>query len=451
MNATAIAATYCPTFLRPAFRRFGESTTASRLARGLFWSLGGAVVSRGMSLCATVLTARILGRTVYGELGIISSTVGMFGVLAGFGFGVTATKYVAEFRQSDPVRAGRIIGLSGLFTFVTSGLMALGLIILAPWLAAHTINAPHLANTIRIAALILFVSGINGAQTGALSGFEAFKSIAFVNFLTGLISFPLIVYGAWYGGLPGTVCAMGINLVCNWLLNHLALRREARRNGVPFTMKGCFRECNVLWKFSLPSVLTGCVNTPIVWLGNAFLVNYPNGFREFGLYSAIEYLYWPFLMITANISSVYLPILSNAAGNGNSQQLRVQAKRMLTANGVAVLFLACLFLALSPILLSFFGRDFEYRVSLVAIITVVVSLRSFGGYLNSVLLATQQPWYGFCGNVLWAAIFLPMQYCMASYGADGLALSHLTALLIAQIAIGCVIYQRVYRSFPQQN
>ena len=88
--------------------------------------MAGAVISRGLMLAATVLVARMLGKTVYGELGMIQSTVGMFGVFAGFGLGLTATKHVAEFRQSDPDRAGRIINLSCLVAVFTGGLMAPG-------------------------------------------------------------------------------------------------------------------------------------------------------------------------------------------------------------------------------------------------------------------------------------------------------------------------------------
>ena len=181
----------------------------------------------------------MLGKTGYGELGMIQSTVGMFGVFAGFGLGLTATKHVAEFCRSDPERAGRIIGLSGLVAMVTGGLMAMGLFIFAPWLAEHTINAPHLAGVLRIGALILFISALNGAQTGALSGFEAFKTIAYVNLFVGLISFPILVGGAYFGGLTGAVWALTINLGFNWLLNHLALRKEAHRYRVPFTFRKC--------------------------------------------------------------------------------------------------------------------------------------------------------------------------------------------------------------------
>ena len=62
--------------------------------------MAGLLISRGLLLIATVFVARILGKIVYGEFGMIQSTVGMFGVFAGFGMGLTATKHVAEFRQS---------------------------------------------------------------------------------------------------------------------------------------------------------------------------------------------------------------------------------------------------------------------------------------------------------------------------------------------------------------
>src|ERR1022692_3038167 len=42
---------------------------------------------------------------------MIQSTVGMLGIFAGLGLGITATKYVAELRSHDPERAGRIIAL----------------------------------------------------------------------------------------------------------------------------------------------------------------------------------------------------------------------------------------------------------------------------------------------------------------------------------------------------
>src|ERR1039458_7078219 len=127
-----------------------------RFARGAVWSVIGAVFAQGANLAASVISARLLGREQFGEYGIIQSTVGMLGIFAGLGLGVTATKYVAQFRTLDPARAGRIIALGWVAAIFSGGLLALGLLAYAPMLAAKTLNAPELAGELRIASALLF-------------------------------------------------------------------------------------------------------------------------------------------------------------------------------------------------------------------------------------------------------------------------------------------------------
>jgi len=189
-------------------------------------------------LLATIVVARILGKVRYGELGMIQSTVGMFAVLGGYGLGLTATKHVAELRRTDPARAGRILGMSAIMALLIGGVMAIGLFLFSPWLAEHTINAPHLAGVLRIGALILLVNALNGAQTGALSGFEGFRAMARVNLLVGLTSFPILIGGAYFGGVTGAAWALAVNIGFTWLLSHIALRHEARKFHVPVTLTG---------------------------------------------------------------------------------------------------------------------------------------------------------------------------------------------------------------------
>jgi hypothetical protein len=55
------------------------------------------------------------------------------------------------------------------------------LVLLAPWLARETLGAPHLASWLALSSLLLFFSGIAGAQQGTLAGFESFKAIASIS------------------------------------------------------------------------------------------------------------------------------------------------------------------------------------------------------------------------------------------------------------------------------
>ncbi len=104
-----------------------------RFAKGAFWSVVAAVVSQGMRFLAFVIVARILGKTDFGELGMIQHTVSMFGVFAGPGLGLTATKHVAEFRSADP--AGRIIALSSVVALISGGLVGIAVFFASPDLA----------------------------------------------------------------------------------------------------------------------------------------------------------------------------------------------------------------------------------------------------------------------------------------------------------------------------
>jgi len=420
-----------PSVVHPFFNRIEASDVGSRMARGVFWSMAGAVISRGLMLCASVLVARMLGKTVYGELGMIQTTVGMFGVFAGFGLGLTATKHVAEFRKIDPERAGRIIGLSEMFAMGTGGLMALGLLLFAPWLAEHTINAPHLAGVLRIGALILFINALNGAQTGALSGFEAFKTIANVNLFVGLISFPILVTGAYFGDLTGAVWALAINFGVNWLLNHLALSKEARRCRVPLTFRNCSRELSVLWKFSLPAALSGVLVGPVNWACGAFLVNQPNGYAEMGLFNAASRWHIAILFIPRMIEQVILPLLSNLNEESKGQQYRkVLALNVFLSIGIALVIVLPLVL-LAHSIMSAYGPGFENGTSVLRVLAFSALLIAANNVVGQAIVSKGKMWVGFTFNALWAIAFLLASSILLQKGYGALGLAYATLISYA--------------------
>jgi len=75
-------------------------------------SLSGALISQGLRLIASIMTARRPGKSGFCQLEIVNSAVGLFGTFAGFGLPMTTTKYVTEHRASHLDRAGRVITLT---------------------------------------------------------------------------------------------------------------------------------------------------------------------------------------------------------------------------------------------------------------------------------------------------------------------------------------------------
>ena len=433
--------TCCPGFLHPTLDRVTASPIGFRLAKGVFWVTAGTVISRGLMLAASVLVARMLGKTGYGEYGIIRSTVHMFLIFAGFGLGLTATKYVAEFRESDPARAGRIIALSWLVAMITGGLMALALFIFAPWLAAHTINAPHLAGVLRIGALMLFINALNGAQTGALAGFEAFKTIAYVNLFVGLLSFPILVGGAYFGGLTGAVWALAVNFGINWLLNHLALRKEAHRYNVPLAFTHCSRELSILWRFSLPAVLAGSMVGPVNWICSALLVNQPDGYGEMGIFSAANQWFTMLLFLPGMLGQVVLPVLSERLGQNESKQSLKTMSLAIKINALLVFPFVLLASIISPFIMNLYGEGFANGWPTLIVVLLTAGLLTVQRPVGQIIAASGKMWIGFLMNLGWALTFIVGTLLLIDLGSLGLATARAVGYVLhATWTIGFAYY-----------
>lgn len=419
-----------PSFLRGYAERIEASPLGYRLARGAFWSAAGAIISRGLGIVSSIVVARTLGKVGFGELGIINSTTMMFQLFAGFGLGLTATKYVAEYRRSDPLRAGRIIGMAWMVTAVTGCICAVLLAVLAPWLAAHTLAAPHLSGLLRITGIALFITAINAAQGGALSGFEAFKTIATRNFIAGILNFPIMIAGVLLAGLKGAVWATVISCAANWFICHLAVRKEARRFRVPLTFTGCLQELPLVWRFSLPAVLGGMMVTPVNWACSAMLVNQPNGYAEMGIFSAANQWFGALLFLPNIAGSVVLPILSERMASKNAQEcekLLGLSIRVIAVAVTPVVIVGCL---LSTIIMRFYGESFGSGWLTLVVVLITAGLLSIQTPVGHVIAASGRMWMGFIMNTGWAIAFLGLSYALVKNGSVGIASARLGAYVL---------------------
>jgi len=411
----------CPSVLKPTLARIEASEIGYRLAKGTFWSLAGAVISKGLGILASIVVARTLGKVGFGELGIIHSTVALFQLFAGFGLGLTATKYVAEYRKSDPERAGRIIGLSWVVTAVTGGTCAILLAVLAPWLAAHALTAPHLSGLLRITAIALFFSALNAAQNGALSGFEAFKTIATRNLIAGVFTFPIMVIGVLLAGLKGAVWATVVSCAATWFICHLAVRKEARRFNVPLTFSGCLQELPLIWKFSLPAVFSGMMVTPVNWVCSALLVNQPDGYEEMGIFNAANQWYHLALFLPTMLGSVILPILSERLGQNQTRQSGRLLMLAMKINALLVFPIVLLACFVSPYIMALYGESFRSGWPTLVLVLLTAGLLSVQTPVGQTIAASGRMWIGFAMNTGWAVVFVLGTLLLVDFGSLGLA------------------------------
>ena len=363
---------------------------------------------------------------------MIQSTIGMFQIFAGFGLGLTATKFVAEFRFKDVTKAGRVISLSIYFAAGSGALVAIILFIFAPWVAERILAAPVMGGLLRIGSPMLLFGAIAGAQTGTLAGFEAFRTIAKVNIISGLLNFPCLIVGVYIWGVVGAVWALVVSSLFGVCLNQFALYKECKCAGIIFPAQNAMVEQDVLWRFSLPSVLASMLVTPVNWVSSAMLVNQPGGYSEMGIFNAANQWRGAILFLPGVLCQVGLPLLCSL---NNDSAKKTSRKKVLLynliLNGGTTLIAALFVSVLSLIIMKTYGESFVSGYTVLIFLAISTVFLSINNVIGQLIASKGKMWHGLCFNAIWAfALLLMSYYLIPIFGAQGLACSYLVAYMV---------------------
>jgi O-antigen/teichoic acid export membrane protein len=411
-----------------------STSVGARFVRGASWSLLGMGAAQGLAVVASIVTARLLGKVTFGEFGMVIGTVGAFGILAGLGLGITATKYVAEYRSTDPLRAGRILGLSTQVAVVSGGIVSLTLFLMAPWLAARTLDAPHLADELRIGCILLFLNALDGMQTGALAGLEAFKATARVSLIRGLLTLPLLLAGVLFFGLIGAVTASVLLGAVGWWLNQRALRRESAQAGVVIDYRGVGADLPILWKFSLPAFLSAAMVAPAMWLANAIVAHEPGGYGELGLFNAAGQWRTALMFLPSVLLRVALPLMASSVDVSRSNDFKNALLLTQSLTVAIVLPAGALLMFLADWVMSLYGGEFVNGTPVLIGVLCSIMMSSIGNAAGAAIEAKGKMWVGLALNLSWAVVLIGVVWLTAdSWGARSLAFGSALAYLVLSL------------------
>ncbi|MEN6554074.1 MAG: oligosaccharide flippase family protein [Methanobacterium sp.] len=413
-----------------------------KLIYGIFWNLISALASQGFPMIAAIIAARLLGKFGYGQLGMINSTVILFSTFAGLGLGITATKYIAQLHQTDPERTGRIMGLTNLFGLASGVVMSIILFGMAPWLAANTLAAPDLAPALRIASILLIFNTLVGIQSGSIAGFGAFKDLARIAIFQGVISASLTVTGVYFFGLTGAVTAMVINSIINLILYRMSIKNLVKQFKIKIDYLKSWREKDVIWKLSFPTMLSNVMVGPVIWIANAIIINTPGGYAQLGIFNAADQWRNMLLFLPYIIGGVLLPLISS---NLKKENKALETVNVL-ASWVIVIIIALPLISFPEIIAFFYGQDYSSTLFLqsLTLMMFVSCLLAYTQGISRKLVAKNLMWWGFLNNFIWGAIFLVLVYLLKTLGALGLSIAYVTAyILITIIFIPLYLHKKV--------
>jgi O-antigen/teichoic acid export membrane protein len=413
--------------------RVTRNAVYGRFLHGVAWNVVGAVVQQGGALASAVVVARVLGPQVYGRFALIQSSLIAMTTVASLALGVTATKFVSEYRVSQPEKAGRILGLASLVAITAATVFSVGLFLASAHWIPGVQHDESLVYGARVGAAYVFFVTLNGYQLGAVVGFESFRAVGRIGAAYGCATLLLSWLLTKATGLRGAVAAQAIAAFLLWLLYQAELRGECRRNGIRVDYSGAWRERAVLWHFSLPAACSGILASTAIWWCNAHLVRI-SGYTEMAVFTAVNTLRSVVLFVPAVVGRVAAPLLNRLRSRGDHQSYERTFWVSVAVNAAIALAFAVPLIVWGPSLSKIFGKGFVGTGLLVWTLLVAAVLEVVGGSMYQALFSAGTIWRNFGIMSVWAAMLTGVTVAATpTLGSAGIGVAYCSAWCLATV------------------
>jgi O-antigen/teichoic acid export membrane protein len=430
MSKTPAALTATSAWLQHRIQLVAKHAIYGRIVRGTFWSFASSGASQFAALVASILTARVLGQVRFGELGIVRSTVVTFGVVAGSSLGMVATKYVAEFRDIDTRRSGKLAGVVLLIT-ITLGLIAtLGLFIFARFLAENILFAADLTGALRIAALILIVQSLNTVLLGVLIGTEAFSTASRIVIADGLLTAVLSLAGAWYAGINGSITGSVLAASLGLPLRLFSLKKAGVRIPVSLSLSEIYAELPAVRSFILPAMLVGISAQPFGWAARVLVVRFGGSFASIGVFTAAYSWAQLILIATVQVTVPSMPILTNLYASGDSVGFSKMARTVLWTTGLIGFSCAAGITVFRHQIMAAYGPEYAGAYPVLTVVALAGAVSAVSQGFVTVIAARGHMWWQAFQSAAFGITLLSVTVVFAKAGAMALAFAHAAGYIV---------------------
>ena len=354
------------------------------------WAVFGSGFGNGLLLIAGIIIARLLGKDLYGEYGVVKSTMFYIAAFSTFGLGYTSTKYIAQYIENQREKLYSVVNSTFKITLFNSILLGLLVIIFSSPLARF-LDAPQLALPFRYLGIIIVFRAVSTSAGGLLSGFGSFKELGINNIISGFTLLLLCVPLTYYWGLKGSLFSLSLSQFILAVLNVRVISKKELIKELDPDMT------NDLLKFSFPVALQEMSFTICNWGTTLILTKYAS-VGEVGMYTASYQWTGIILIIPSLLSNVILAYLSKSSSENTSRQKLVS--RILIINLLCTLVPFGLALLLSNYIIQMYGSTFvEMKpVFLIAIFSTIFMCLS--NVFQSELISRGKNWQLFAFRLI---------------------------------------------------
>lgn len=377
-----------------------SASLRSPFSRNVIWVIGLSAAERAAGLIQTVLLARTLGITEYGIYGLLFGTIGFIGSVMGLQMGLTATVLIAKYRELEKAKAALVIRYVTRFALIVSLLFILMVLPFATGISSWLLASDRYPIAVAVSCLFVGGSLLSGVQDGILQGFEDFKSIAKMRIFTTTITLAGMYPIAIFYGLDGVMSLLLAGVVVKFAVLHWVVVKHKRTYKIPPQGAGV-RFADMVFKFSLPSMLVSFMVGTVSWYGTFLLSRQPGGFENIAIVNTGMQWRGPILLLASSIGGVAIPAFSRYAGQQNHSASDALQRRLLWFNGISTTCVCLLLVVFSGPLLTMYGKGFSSGETVFSILVVTTIPQVISNIYMQNLVGSGKLWLQ-----LWLHLFL---------------------------------------------
>lgn len=398
----------------------------SKLFKDSFWAVFGNGLGNFLLLIAGIIIARLLGKDLYGEYGMVKTTMFHIASFSTLGLGFTSTKYIADAISNSPYSLRGIIKTSLETTFCFSLFLCLLLFVFAEELAGY-INEPQAASSFRALGVIIVLRAINTISTGILAGYKAFKTVGINSVVSGGVLLVFSIILTYTYGLVGSFIALSLSQLVNALLNFIAVV-----NRYKLAISGEYNsvESKGMLLFTIPIAIQEFSYMLATWGGTMILTKYAS-LGEVGLWSAASQWYTIILFVPNLLLNVILSYLSGLSNDkkGHSKMLN----KMLAINFICSFIPFVIVYVLAGFISSFYGSTFVGLPRVIRVVTISTVLSCLSNVFHSSLLSEGRNWLLFAFRVFRDLFMLTALWIILKNGVEHASLAYSWIYVIANV------------------
>lgn len=416
--------------MRISYKELCLKISSSSLFKDSFWAVFGNGIGNCLLLIAGIFIARILGKDLYGEYGMVKTTMFHIGYFATLGLGFTSTKFIADAVQQAKGCLRNIIRISLLTTFSFSLILCFLLFLFSRTLA-YWIDEPTVEPAFKALGIIIVFRALNVTSIGILAGFKDFKWTGINSILSGLIllvtAYPLTTI--W--GLTGAFIALSLSQGFNTILNICFVFKRYK------SVIGEDRVGNNIISFTIPVAIQELSYMISTWGGTMVLTKYAS-LGEVGLWSAASQWNAIILFMPSLLANVVLSYLSGLSNQQDSHDKML--KKMLAINFICSFIPFIIVYVLAGFISSFYGTSFVELKSILRVLIMSTIFVCLSNVFQSNLLSIGRNWLLLFARIIRDFLLLASLWIVLCYGVEHAALAYSWIYVIIYVVYFAIMF-----------